>query len=226
MPIKPEDIDPSKLPVSLRGYDREATDELMKRVAWDYRQALRGQEERNENDKRLTKQIEELEARLASQELEFTRALESRHVPVEPVEPVADRRVESLEAELALLKRKLHAHESRAELTRAVLSAAQRAAREIRESARQDAKALLRSAERRAVKIEREATVSARHSTTEIERLRRLENDLRDRLRHTLQAVIGENGSERADTPEPRHEPEPEPQPDPQNDTWSSFDSH
>ena len=77
---------------------------------------------------------------------------------------------------------------------------------------------MLRAAERRAVKIEREATVSARHSATEIERLRRLETDLRDRLRHTLQAVIGENGGERAETPKtPTDTP---------SDTWSSFDNH
>jgi cell division septum initiation protein DivIVA len=218
MPIRPEDIDPSKLPVSLRGYDREATDELLKRVAWDYRQALRAQEERADNDRRLAEQVQALEARLASQELEFTRALEARHSTEEPKETEADRRVAALETELSLLRRKLHAHESRAELTRAVLQAAQRAARDVRESARQDAKAVLKAAERRAVKIEREANVSARHSVTEIERLRRLENDLRDRLRHTLQAVIGENGSERAE--------EPEPQPDTPTDTWSSFDSH
>jgi cell division septum initiation protein DivIVA len=162
--------------------------------------------------------VQALEARLASQELEFTRALEARHPTEEPKETEADRRVAALETELSLLRRKLHAHESRAELTRAVLQAAQRAARDVRESARQDAKAVLKAAERRAVKIEREANVSARHSVTEIERLRRLENDLRDRLRHTLQAVIGENGSERAE--------EPEPQPDTPTDTWSSFDSH
>ncbi len=215
MPIRPEDIDPSKLPVSLRGYDREATDELLKRVAWDYRQALRAHEDRTEGDRRLERQIEELEARLASQQLEFTRALavSSRDAST----PTSARRIAALEAEVAVVRRKLQAHESRAELTRALLQAAQRAARELRESARQDAKAVLRAAERRAVKIEREATVSARHSSIEIERLRRLENDLRDRLRHTLQAVIGENG-ERAEAPKtPTDTP---------TDTWSSFDSH
>ena len=53
MPIRPEDIDPSKLPVAFRGYDRDATDELLKRVAWDYRQALRAQEDRAETTERL-----------------------------------------------------------------------------------------------------------------------------------------------------------------------------
>src|SRR4051794_7574396 len=212
MPIKPEEIDPSKLPVSLRGYDRQATDELLKRVAWDYRQALRTHEDRTENDKRLARRVEDLEARLASQQEEFASALASRAVPADTSQ--ADRRIAALEAELALVRRKLQAHESRAELTHALLQAAQRAAREVRESARQDAKAVLRASERRAVKIERDATVSARHSAGEIERLRRLENDLRDRLRHTLQAVIGENGTERGEAP------------DRPVDTWSSSDNH
>ena len=30
MPMKPEEIDPSTLPVAFRGYDRAATDDLLK----------------------------------------------------------------------------------------------------------------------------------------------------------------------------------------------------
>ena len=204
MPIRPEEIDPSKLPVALRGYDREVTDELLKRVAWDYRQALRAQEERAENDKRLGRQIEELEARLSTQQEEFANALTGRD---ERVDSEASRRIAALEAEVALVRRKLQAHEARAELTRVLLHTAQRAAREIRESARQDALATLRAARRRADQIEREAHVSARHSSTEIERLRRLETDLRDRLRSTLESVIGKNGTENAPDPSPEHWP-------------------
>jgi cell division septum initiation protein DivIVA len=205
VPIKPEEIDPSKLPVSLRGYDRAATDELLKRVAWDYRQALRAQEDRAEVGKRLNEQIKELEGRLTAQQEEFTNLLASRG---DRVESDADRRIAALDAEVALLRRKLQAHESRDELTRAVLRAAQRAARELRESARDDARALLKSARRRAVQIEREANLSARQSSTEIERLHRLESDLRDRLRSTLESVIGANGTETP--PEPTPEPSPE----------------
>ena len=57
MPIRPEDIDPSKLPVAFRGYDRAATDDLLKRVAWDYRQAARVQETWTDERERLKKQI-------------------------------------------------------------------------------------------------------------------------------------------------------------------------
>ena len=78
MPIKPEQIDPTKLPVALRGYDRDVVDELLKRVAWDYRQALRAQEERADNDKRLEQRIEELEARLESKQAEFAHAIAGR----------------------------------------------------------------------------------------------------------------------------------------------------
>jgi cell division septum initiation protein DivIVA len=188
MPIRPEEIDPGKLQISLRGYDREATDELLKRVAWDYRQAIRAQEDRVKNEERLANEVAGLEARIALQQEEFTRAIAARETRVDAN---SGRREAALEDEIALLHRKLHVYESRDELTRALLRAAQRAARETRESAREDAVALLKAARRRAVTIERNANSSARHSAVEVERLHRLENDLRDRLRVTLEAVIG-----------------------------------
>ena len=193
MPIKPEEIDPSKLQVTLRGYDREATDELLKRVAWDYRQALRGQEDRSESETRLRAQIEELEARVAAQNEEFASLLAARE---SRAATDTSSRVAALEAELAVLQRKLHVHESRSELTRMILQAAQRAAREVRESAKEDARALLKAARRRANQIERDAHSSARHSAIEIERLNRLESDLRERQSSTLESVIGKDAAE------------------------------
>jgi cell division septum initiation protein DivIVA len=208
MPIRPEEIDPGKLPTSLRGYDREATDELLKRVAWDYRQAIRAQDDRAKNEERLTNEIAELEARVAVQQDEFTRAIAAQETRVDVG---ARRREAALEEEIALLRRKLHVYESRDELTRALLRAAQHAARDTRESARQDAVALLKAARRRAVGIERNAYSSARHSAVEVDRLLRLENDLRDRLRETLEAVIGENGSQPTlDEEAPHVEPSPD----------------
>jgi cell division septum initiation protein DivIVA len=209
MPIRPEEIDPGKLPVSLRGYDREATDELLKRVAWDYRQAIRGQDDRGKNEQRLAQEVEQLEARIALLQEEFTRAVAARETRVDED---AGRRVAALEEQVAQMHRKLHVYESRDELTRALLRAAQRAARETRESAREDAEALLKAARRRAVAIECQAHSSARHSAVEVERLRRLETDLRDRLRDTLEAVIGRNGTEQApDAAAPRAEPSTDP---------------
>jgi cell division septum initiation protein DivIVA len=205
MPIRPEEIDPGKLPVSLRGYDRQATDELLKRVAWDYRQAIRVQEDRGKNEEKLAQEISTLEARIALQQEEFTRAIAARETRVDVD---AGRRENAFEEEIALLRRKVRVYESRDELMRALLVAAQRAAREIRDSAREDAEAVLKAARRRAIGIERDAHSSARHSAVEVERLRRLENDLRDRLRETLQAVIGGNGT---DAEAPQTEPSTDP---------------
>lgn len=206
MPIRPEEIDPSKLPVSLRGYDREATDELLKRVAWDYRQTLRVHEDRVKNEEKLAQEISTLEARIALQQEEFTRAIAERETRVDVD---AGRRETAFEEEIALLRRKVRVYESRDELMRALLVAAQRAAREIRESARADADAVLKAARRRAIGIERNAYSSARHSAVEVERLRRLENDLRDRLRETLEAVIGENGQSSEHMRDADRDPEP-----------------
>ena len=205
MPIRPEEIDAGTLSISLRGYDRDATDELLKRVASDYRQAIRAQEERIKNEERLAHEISALEARIGLQQEEFTRAIAARETRVD-----ADtgRRETALEAEIVQLRRKVHVYESRNELMRALLVAAQRAAREMRESARHDAEAVLKAARRRAIAIERNAYSSARHSAVEVDRLRRLENDLRARLRETLEAVIGQNGT---DAEAPQAEPSTDP---------------
>lgn len=66
MPMKPDEIDSSKLPVAFRGYDRAATDDLLERIALDYRQAAR------ESDWSKTR-IEELEARADASEAELRR---------------------------------------------------------------------------------------------------------------------------------------------------------
>jgi cell division septum initiation protein DivIVA len=205
MPIKPEDIDPSKLPVAFRGYDRAATDDLLKRVAWDYRQASRVQDTWTDERERLKKQIQQLEAQVTSQQVEFTRALTEHEATIGSA---SSTRSSALEAEVARLERLVRQHESRRDLTQTLLQMAQRSAKELRESTRQEAESLLKSAHRRAKEIEHDARAEARHATAEIERLRQVEADLRDRLRATLEAVIGENGdrSERAREPRPEHE--------------------
>ena len=98
MPIKPEDIDPSKLPVAFRGYDRAATDDLLKRVAWDYRQASRVQDTWTEERERLKKQIQQLEAQVTSQQVEFTRALTEHEATIGSA---SSTRSSALEAEVA-----------------------------------------------------------------------------------------------------------------------------
>lgn len=210
MPIKPEDIVPSKLPVAFRGYDRAATDDLLKRVAWDFRQAMRIEETWNKERDRLRAQVAELETRLESQQAEFTHALAQR---LTSREDSTRSKTAELEAEVQRLERLVRHHQRRHDLTEALFQTAKRMAYELRESARQDAEAILKAAQKRAAEIERDARVDARHASDEIGRLRQLESDLRDRLRDTLEAVIGENGHRAEQAPE--HHPEPESSIDP-----------
>jgi DivIVA domain-containing protein len=221
MPIRPEDIDSSKLPVSLRGYDRAAVDELLKRVAWDYRQALRVEDSWAQERDRLKTQNADLEARLESQQTDFTKILAER---LTVRDGASSSRVTELEVEVRRLQEEarrlqdearrlqelVRRHESRRDLTETLLLTAKRSATEQREAARQEAEALLKAAQRRAEEIERDARVDARHASAEIGRLQKLESDLRDRLRDTLEAVIGDNGRQAASQGEPA-EPEPAP---------------
>jgi cell division septum initiation protein DivIVA len=188
MPITPEDINPSKLPVGMRGYQREATDTFLKLVAWDYRQVVRNQTASAEEAERLKKQVAELEARIESER----EALGRKHMELRGQydEELREQR-EALEAEVARLKSQVGAHEDRDELTRALLSNAQRAARELRDAARAECEALLKAARKRATEIEEEARASVRQSSLEVSRLQTIEHDLRDQLRRTLQAVLG-----------------------------------
>jgi vacuolar-type H+-ATPase subunit E/Vma4 len=102
----------------------------------------------------------------------------------------------------------------------------ERTARELRSSAREDAEAILKAAHRRAAEIERQAKKSVRNSSVEVERLRRLEDDLKKQLQRTLQAVIGENGSQvERELPEPPTAqelplPEQEPAREPEPEHW------
>ena len=139
MPIRPEDIDSSKLPVSLRGYDRAAVDELLKRVASDYRQALRVEDTwANERD-RLKNRNAELEARLESQQTDFTKILAER---LTVRDGASSSRVTELETEVGRLQEEarrlqelVRRHEARRDLTETLLLTAKRSATEQRESA-------------------------------------------------------------------------------------------
>jgi cell division septum initiation protein DivIVA len=82
--------------------------------------------------------------------------------------------------------------EERKALIEAMLLTAQRTADEIRDSAQQQADEVLQAAQRQAVDIERDARLSIRRTTEELDRLRGLESDLRTRLRQTLETALGE----------------------------------
>jgi cell division septum initiation protein DivIVA len=242
MAIKPEDIDASKLPTAMRGYARDATEELLKRVAWDYRQLTRAQESWAKDEARLREQITELENQVTMQTEEFTKAIAARESRVELEEGSRDRtktaQFESagLQAENAQLQAELDRAKAdldrakaevdrlrneqidtdpddREELVKTLLKTAQRAARELKDKAKKEADDILAEARRRAEEIESDAEEGARNSADEVERLQKLEEELRDRLRATLEAVLeGNNGSHPAveAVPEAAHEPEPE----------------
>ena len=215
MPIKPEEIDASSLPVAMRGYQREAVEELLKRVAWDYRQVTRDQARWAEEEQRLKDRIAELEGQPAEQPL----PQEAIVTQEESVDEVVQQRTAAFQEEIARLQKELRKYELRDELTKAFLVTAERTAKELRRSARDDAVSILKAAHKRAAEIEQDARKTVSRSSSEVERLRRLEEDLKQQLRSTLQTVLGENGSPVeepvaheepvAEEPAPR-EPEPE----------------
>ena len=115
------DADPQSLPRSFRGYNRRATEELFRRVAWDY--AVLAGEHRK---------------------LKTATAAEQQPAVEQPsLQPARTQRAEFDE----------EAHR--------LLAAAQRAARELRESTRADCELALKKANRRAGEIEEEAIRAA-----------------------------------------------------------------
>jgi cell division septum initiation protein DivIVA len=188
VPIKPEQVNASKLPTALRGYDRDATEELLRRVAWDYLQVERAHAAAAEEAEALRHRVAELESASNHQRELFDRAVHERTT--------------ELEAEVESLRKALHDHEQRDEMTRRLLVSAQRSAREMREQAREECEALLKAAQRRAGEIELEARATLRNSLREIDRLKKLEQDLKDQLRRTLEAVIGTSATDAPAAPE------------------------
>lgn len=183
MPISPEEINADNLPVGVRGFQKEATENLLKLIAWDYRRVLREQSLDEEELQRLRNRADQLET-----ELQALRSL----LDAQPTVDVE--RHSELQAEVERLQSVLAMHRKREQLPQALLESALRTARETRERARTECEELLRAARRRAVEIEQEAHASVRRSSVEVDRLRRMEHDLREQLRTMLQAVI-EDGS-------------------------------
>ena len=188
MSIKPEEINAGKLPTAVRGYQREATENLLKLVAWDYRRALRDRTAVGEDVERLKQQVQELEGEVDSLRRQLLRERQDHQTSFE--QRLGDESSE-LRAENARLREQVAQDTHRQELTHTLLQSAMRSAREVREQARFECNALIRSARKRAVQIEEEARRSVRRSTGELDRLQRLERDLREQLRNTLQQVIG-----------------------------------
>jgi cell division septum initiation protein DivIVA len=200
--MRPEEIDSATLPVVMRGYDRVATEELLRRIAWDYHGVTHSQAVTAEEAQRLRQRVEELENEAAQAHRVFEQQ-EALHRA--EFEHELQKRTAPFEAEIARLRQELSEHEHRSELTRTLLASAQRGARELREATRVECEGLLKAARRRAAEIEGDAHISLRHAVGEVERLHRLEADLREQLRRTLQAVLE---PPRPD-PAPEHEQQP-----------------
>lgn len=67
--LRPEDLDPSALPRSALGHLKtDAVDELLKRAAWDYREALAQNQRLGTEVEELTQRIEELSGLVTSLE--------------------------------------------------------------------------------------------------------------------------------------------------------------
>jgi cell division septum initiation protein DivIVA len=209
MPIKPEEISAENLPQGMRGYQREATENLLKLVAWDYRRVLREhavdaeelQRVRAHNDQLETElqalrslldaQPSELQAQMQSQVGERTAALEAEIADLQAkVQSQVGERTAALEAEIADLHTKLEAQSHKAALSETLLSSALRSARELRESTREECEAVLKTARRRAQAIEGDARRSVQNASGELERLKQLECDLREQLKRILESVI------------------------------------
>jgi len=148
VPLNPEEIDPGRLPrASVGGFKPGPVAELLKRVAWDYRQLLHDNQQLHERLAELQNRAEELERQLET--------LQEHRKPPD-------------------------------ELARQTLAASQRAARELRESTRQECEAALKKARVRATRIEREHA----RAVAELRELHELRRTMRERLRSFLNAAL------------------------------------
>jgi cell division septum initiation protein DivIVA len=155
MPIDPEEIGPASLPrTSLGGYKAGPTDELLKRVAWDYGQLVH------------------------------------EHRTLEVATDQLRRHAEELEAQVASLQGQLEERRDPDEISRTLLGAAQRAARELRDSARTDCEAMLKKAHGRASQIEAEAHKHTDTASADLLRLQQLGAQVRKELRSTLDTIL------------------------------------
>jgi cell division septum initiation protein DivIVA len=145
--LRPEEIDSDLLPrASIGGFKPGPVAELLKRVAWDYRELLHANQQLHERLVELQDHAEELE-------------------------------------------RQLEAHQLRKppdELARQTLAASQRAARELRESTRQECEAALKKTRVRAKQIEREHA----RAMAELRELQALRRKMQERLRSSLNAAL------------------------------------
>jgi cell division septum initiation protein DivIVA len=101
-------------------------------------------------------------------------------------------RVAELEQELRRAEQAVNERRDPDELTRVVLSAAQRAAREVREASRQEAETTLRKAQRRAAELERQVANRRAREVREMAALETTRARLQDDMRRALESLKSE----------------------------------
>ena len=162
MRIAPDDIELELPRAIFGGLRRDATEELLRRVAHDYAML-------HEENKKLRATVAGLERNAGEPVAEPQPELVSREAP-KPSEPAPGR--------------------ERDELDRKALALAQRAAKEMRASARLDCDLMLKKVSLRARSLELDTERARASNEAELAELELLRREISERMRAALQAVL------------------------------------
>jgi cell division initiation protein len=105
-------------------------------------------------------------------------------------------RFEDLSAQVASLEESRIRRKEPDELALSLLAAAQRSAREARESARREAELILKKATRRAGRLEKDAARGTEKSRAEVARLEKVRETVAEQLRQRLETIAALYGAE------------------------------
>jgi cell division septum initiation protein DivIVA len=151
------------LPTAFRGYERQATDALLRRVDESYRTLLRERDQ-------LRTRAERAEQRLADHEEEI-RNVGRALLRAEEIQAKADQRLADIDA--AAAQRAAEVVDQANDKAAEALQAAERQAAALREQARLQAEAIVREGEFARASAEREAHELAEHASREAESVMR-----------------------------------------------------
>ncbi len=105
-------------------------------------------------------------------------------------------RFEDLSAQVASLEESKIRRKEPDELALSLLAAAQRSAREARESARRESELTLKKATRRAGRLEKDAARRTENSRSELARLEKLREKVAEQLRERLETIVALHSGE------------------------------
>jgi cell division septum initiation protein DivIVA len=175
--IGPNEIDVELPRALVGGLKQGPTEELLHRVAADYAQLY-------DENRKLKAAIDRLELRAK----EPVAAPEANGAPETNGAPQAvPAPIEQVVAQPAVRE-----HREVDDLARVVLGAAQRAAREMRESARLDCELMLKKASTRAHEIERAAERARAEKEGDLQQLEALRRETAARMRASLRTILGD----------------------------------